>query len=85
MIRFVSDVTRKDWNWLLNSCVYGHLFNGYSDNELASLKKMGDRWKQYEREGKFVYQQHPFWCTGYTFCELLYLFFFFPSFHRLSL
>jgi len=67
---FVSDVTKKDWNWLLNSMVYGHLFPGQSDNELASLKKMGQRWKQYEAEGKWVYEQHPFWCTGYTFWDI---------------
>ena len=67
---FVSDVTTKDWNWLLNSMVYGHLFTGVSDNELASLKRMGLRWKQYEQEGKFIYEQHPFWCTGYTYYDL---------------
>jgi hypothetical protein len=42
---FVSDVTNNDWNWLLNSTVYGHLFAGYTDEEQASLKKMGQRWK----------------------------------------
>ncbi|MBW0482139.1 hypothetical protein O181_021854 [Austropuccinia psidii MF-1] len=67
---FVSDVTRKDWNWLLNSMVYGHLFTGRSSDELGSLKKLGERWKQYEKEGKWVYEQHPFWCTGYTFWDL---------------
>jgi len=67
---FVSDVTRKDWDWLLNSMVYGHLFPDASDEELASLHKMGQRWKQYEREGKWIYEQHPFWCTGYTFWDL---------------
>jgi len=67
---FVSDVTRKDWDWLLNSCVYGHLFPEATEVELASLHKMGQRWKQYEREGKWVYEQHPFWCTGYTFWDL---------------
>jgi hypothetical protein len=50
--------------------VYGHLFHEASDEELASLKKMGQRWKQYEKEGKWVYEQHPFWCTGYTFWDL---------------
>ncbi|KAH9442596.1 hypothetical protein Pst134EA_031754 [Puccinia striiformis f. sp. tritici] len=64
---FVSDVTRKDWNWLLNSMVYGHLFTDRTEDELASLKRLGERWKQYEKEGKWVYEQHPFWCTGYTF------------------
>ena len=28
------------------------------------------RSQQYEEEGKWVYEQHPFWCTGYTFWEL---------------
>lgn len=67
---FVSDVTKKDWNWLLNSMVYGHLFSGQTDDELASLKRMGLRWKQYEQEGKFIYEQHSFWCTGYTFWSI---------------
>lgn len=67
---FVSDVTRKDWNWLLNSMVYGHLFTDKTEDELASLKRLGERWKQYEKEGKWVYEQHPFWCTGYTFWDL---------------
>jgi len=42
---FVSDVTRKDWNWLLNTMVYGQLFDKASDQELRSLKKLGMRWK----------------------------------------
>lgn len=62
-----SDVTRKDWSWLLNIAVYGHLFVDANDDELASLKLMAKRWKKYEQEGKIVYEQHPFWCTGYTF------------------
>lgn len=28
---FVSDVTRKDWSWLLNTMVYGHLFPSASE------------------------------------------------------
>lgn len=67
---FVSDVTRKDWNWLLNSMMYGSLFSNGSDDQVASLKQMGQRWKQYEREGKWIYEQHPFWCTGYTFWSI---------------
>lgn len=42
---FVSDVTRKDWNWLLNTMVYGQLFDQAGDQELRSLKKLGMRWK----------------------------------------
>lgn len=68
---FVSDVTRKDWNWLLNTMVYGELFKECSEAERESLRKMGLRWKQYEKEGKWVYEQHPFWCTGYTFWDLV--------------
>ncbi|KZV70974.1 DUF89-domain-containing protein [Peniophora sp. CONT] len=67
---FVSDVTRKDWNWLLNTMVYGQLFPHATDQERESLRRLGERWKQYEKEGKWVYEQHPFWCTGYTFWEL---------------
>ena len=41
---------------LLNSCVYGHLFTDASDEELESLRIMGLRWKQYEKEGKWKYE-----------------------------
>lgn len=52
---------------LLNSCVYGQLFPDASDVEIDSLRTLGNRWKQYEKEGKWKYEAHPFWCTGYTF------------------
>ena len=42
---FVSDVTKKDWDWLLNSMVYGHLFPNATDEEKDSLKRLGMRWK----------------------------------------
>lgn len=67
---FVSDVTRKDWDWILNSCTYGYLFSEASEAEMDLLRTMGRRWKQYEKEGKWRYEQHPFWCTGYTFWDL---------------
>lgn len=67
---FVSDVTRQDWNWLLNSMCYGYLFEDASEEQMDYLRRMGRRWKQFEKEGKFKYEQHPFWCTGYTFWEL---------------
>ncbi|KAG6873219.1 hypothetical protein C0995_001573 [Termitomyces sp. Mi166 len=67
---FVSDVTKKDWEWLLNTMCYGQLFPKATDLELESLRRLGQRWKQYEKEGKWVYEQHPFWCTGYTFWEM---------------
>lgn len=49
---------------------YGSLFPDANDDQIASLKQMGERWKQYEREGKWIYAQHPFWATGYTFWSL---------------
>ncbi|KAK7695030.1 hypothetical protein QCA50_002218 [Cerrena zonata] len=67
---FVSDVTKKDWNWLLNTMVYGHLFTKATEQEKETLRLLGLRWKQYEKEGKWIYEQHPFWCTGYTFWDL---------------
>ena len=42
---FVSDVTKKDWEWLLNTLVYGHLFPHASEAEIESLRRLGDRWK----------------------------------------
>ena len=42
---FVSDVTKKDWEWLLNSMVYGYLFPEASPQERESLRSMGERWK----------------------------------------
>lgn len=42
---FVSDVTKKDWEWLLNSMVYGQLFPNATDIELESLRRLGQRWK----------------------------------------
>ncbi|EAU83809.2 DUF89 domain-containing protein [Coprinopsis cinerea okayama7 len=67
---FVSDVTHRDWEWLLNVMVYGNLFPNATEAEMESLRRLGRRWKQYEKEGKWVYEQHPFWCTGYTFWDL---------------
>ena len=26
--------------------------------------------QQYEQEGKWIYEQHPFWCTGHTYWDL---------------
>ena len=42
---FVSDVTKKDWEWLLNTMVYGQLFPKATDVELESLRRLGTRWK----------------------------------------
>ncbi|GMK59461.1 hypothetical protein CspeluHIS016_0800670 [Cutaneotrichosporon spelunceum] len=73
---FVSDVRRQDWNWILNQCVYGHLFqsedhgNDVAEEDVEHLRTLGKRWKQFEKEGKFQYHQHPFWCTGFTFWHL---------------
>ncbi|GAA5989901.1 hypothetical protein JCM10908_002369 [Rhodotorula pacifica] len=67
---FVSDVTRKDFDWLLNSMVYGQLFPNNSDEEIASLREMGARWKEYVKQGKWIYEDHAFWISGYTFWAL---------------
>jgi hypothetical protein len=55
---------------ILNSCVYGQLFEEATEAEWDSLRTLGHRWKQYEKEGKWRYEAHPFWCTGYTFWDL---------------
>lgn len=50
--------------------VYGSLFHNATDDQVASLKQIGQRWKNYEKQGQWVYEQHPFWCTGYTFWSI---------------
>ncbi|KAI5480682.1 hypothetical protein MNV49_007609 [Pseudohyphozyma bogoriensis] len=67
---FVSDVTRKDFQWLINTMCYGHLFPNASDEEMESLKALGERWRDYVKAGTWVYEEHSFWITGYTFWEL---------------
>lgn len=67
---FVSDVTRKDFEWIVNSMVYGHLFAGFSEVQITSLRRMGQRWKEYIKKGQWIYEEHPFWITGYTFWDL---------------
>ncbi|KAM0747738.1 DUF89-domain-containing protein [Meredithblackwellia eburnea MCA 4105] len=66
----VSDVTTQDFQWLINSMCYGHLFPDHSEEDMASLRLLGERWKQYVKEGKFVYEQHAFWITGFAFWHL---------------
>ncbi|GAA5880451.1 hypothetical protein JCM8547_007897 [Rhodosporidiobolus lusitaniae] len=67
---FVSDVTRKDFSWLINSMVYGHLFPDASEEQLASLKALGQRWQSYVKQGVWVYEEHSFWISGFTYWEL---------------
>ncbi|TEB12483.1 DUF89-domain-containing protein [Coprinellus micaceus] len=49
---------------------YGNLFTNASPAELQALRMLAQRWKQYERDGKWIYEQHPFWCTGYTYWDM---------------
>lgn len=58
---FVSDVTDADFKWLINQMVYGHLFTDASDVDVEALRTMGNRWKDYVAQGKWIYEQHPFW------------------------
>jgi hypothetical protein len=46
------------------------LFHYPTSVERISLHQLGERWKGYEKEGKFVYEQHSFWSTGFNFWEL---------------
>lgn len=31
---------------------------------------MGARWKEYVKQGKWIYEDHAFWISGYTFWAL---------------
>lgn len=41
----IYSVTKKDWEWLMNTMVYGQLFPKASDAERESLRRLGRRWK----------------------------------------
>lgn len=56
---FVSDVTMKDWAWLLNTMNYGHLFPKATPDEMESLRRMGKRWKVRSRELLWPIYSHP--------------------------
>lgn len=66
----VSNATRPDWDWLLESLCDRKLFPYSTSAERDSLQELGQRWKKYEREGSFVYEEHSFWCTGLSYWDL---------------
>lgn len=70
---FVSDVTRKDWQWLLNTMTYGHLFPGVTEAEIASLRIMGLRWKEYEKKGIWTYEEHSFFVSCVPFLCVFFI------------
>lgn len=37
---------------------------------MASLREMGHRWKEYVKQGQWIYEDHAFWISGYTFWAL---------------
>lgn len=43
--------------------VYGHLFPNADEDEMESLRTLGRRWKNYVKEGQWIYEAHPFWIT----------------------
>ena len=47
-------VTKNDWDWLLNSMIYGQLFPKASDAEKESLRRLGRRWKVRFRNNCFT-------------------------------
>ena len=51
---------------LLNSCVYGQLFSDATDSDMETLRTMGQRWKQYEKEGKWRYEGERN-CTSFIY------------------
>ena len=55
---FVSDVTQKDWDWVLTTL---------ESDEKDEVKMMGKRWKNRK---EFIFKHEPFWTTGHSFWEL---------------
>ncbi|KAG8830214.1 hypothetical protein FRC17_005172 [Serendipita sp. 399] len=61
------EATRGDFEWLLDSLSDRRLFPIASHNYVKLLQK---RLCDYRSAGKLVFEDHPFWSTGYTFWEL---------------
>ncbi|VDN53913.1 unnamed protein product [Dracunculus medinensis] len=58
---FVSDVTVKDFNWLLRIL-------GTSNNEV--LREMGLRWQGMLAEGKLEFRAEEFWTLPFPYCDM---------------
>ncbi|KAG8831438.1 hypothetical protein FRC17_003143 [Serendipita sp. 399] len=61
------EATRGDFEWLLDSLSDRRRFPVASHNYAKLLQK---RLYDYRSAGKLVFEDHPFWSTGYTFWEL---------------
>lgn len=48
----------------------GHLFPQASETDIASLRQLGLRWQSYVKKGTWIYEQAPFWITGWTYWDL---------------
>lgn len=57
--------------WLVCSrSADGHLFPQASETDIASLRQLGLRWQSYVKKGTWIYEQAPFWITGWTYWDL---------------
>jgi len=48
----------------------GCKMEGLPSSCINDTKDLHGTIQQYEKEGKWVYEQHPFWCTRYTYWDL---------------
>ena len=55
---FVSDVTRKDFNWTIE-------WMGKTDE--PSLQHFHQKWSSFVKEGKWIIEDHPFWSYPHSF------------------
>ncbi|KAG8846859.1 hypothetical protein FRB91_000410 [Serendipita sp. 411] len=64
---FVSEATKSDFEWLVRSLSDKKLFPVASHEYIESLR---GRINTHRSAGKLVFEDHPFWSTGYTFWDL---------------
>ncbi|KAG8843294.1 hypothetical protein FRB91_003469 [Serendipita sp. 411] len=64
---FVSEATKGDFEWLFRSLSDKKLFPVASHEYIESLRR---RVNMYRSAGRLVFEDHPFWSTGYTFWDL---------------
>ncbi|XP_066532995.1 damage-control phosphatase ARMT1 isoform X2 [Hoplias malabaricus] len=58
---FVSDVTKKDFDWTLSQIV--------ASNH-RQMSACGVQWKRFMKEGMWSYHDHQFWTLPHEFCDM---------------
>lgn len=64
---FVSDVTQRDLDSLIQGFVQGTVWQDINPTDTAELKEAGTYWKSLLASGKLEYRAESFWTTTHSF------------------